>query len=62
MRTKPGARIFFVRIFGEARIGKEIACRPLPHIANHLAAPEDRIAIWVTAGITTAVCRPVEIG
>src|SRR5262245_34857087 len=62
VRSKPGARVFFVRIFGEARIGKEVTGSPLPHVADHLTAAVRRVAVRMTGHIAAAICSPVEIG
>src|SRR5262245_35635641 len=59
---KPRTRVFLVRIFGEARIGKEVAGSPLPHIADHLTTAASRVAIRMTGHIAPAIRSPVEIG
>ena len=61
MCTKPGTGVFLVRIFGETGIRKEIAGRPLPHIADHLPAPELGIAFGMAANIATTTGGPIEI-
>src|SRR5262249_55247504 len=58
----PGARVFLVRIFGKAGIGKEVAGSPLPYIADHLTAAVGRVAIRMTSHIAAAIRSQVEIG
>src|SRR5579864_1293398 len=38
--AEPRLRIFSIRVNHEPRIRQEVACRPLPNVANHLAAAE----------------------
>src|ERR1700720_15998 len=43
-RVKPGLQIILVRIRGETGKRHKVGCRPFPHIADHLPAPEGAVA------------------
>src|SRR5437667_158850 len=44
VRPEPGLRVVAVHVGGEAGIGPEVVRDPLPHVADHLTAPERAVA------------------
>src|SRR5262245_54597486 len=60
--SKPGLRVFLVRIGNETGKGHEIVGRPLPNVADHLPAAEWAVAGGKRAYVRALEPRGVEIG
>jgi hypothetical protein len=42
--TEPRLRVFLIRIYGKSWIRQKIVRRPLPNVAEHLAAAKSAVA------------------
>src|SRR5215472_17224130 len=60
--AKPGLRVLPILIDLESRVWPEIACSPLPDVADHLAAPEGAVAFRKCANIHCAHRSPAQVG
>src|SRR5215469_4244097 len=62
VRSKPGLRVFPIRIDLEAGVWPEIAGSPLPDVADHLAAAEGAVTFRKCADIQGAHRSPAQVG
>src|SRR6266702_3970211 len=59
MGAEPRLEIFAIRVAHEARIGTECAGRPLPDVAQHLAAAPEAVALGKSADWSAAVAAQI---